>query len=349
MVVTGWSQPTIVTRPGSRSTSSYASRRAAAAGVLPLVESAAREADLSLVRPQPRGAPGQDQPGLARLLEERGQDAGVDVLHRRGVGLVDDGGPAEHPVRSDVVGHRTALAHGLERVEHPVEADPGPPRLRGGRPTAPGRRAARWPGAGSPGAAPVGTSPSRYRRPAALSAGADGRRTAGRAPRYALAAMTSPEDLQAQADALHWYHTIDLGNGVVTKGDSAQDDGTGDPPRRLRPQRPRHRGVGREVLVPGRAGRGDPGRRARPLRLGRRLRGPRRLLGRVHPARHAPRPVPGRDGLLAARPARDGAASSWRQPRWARRSSRWWPTSRPSTSTRSASSTSSSTSACCTT
>jgi len=37
--------------------------------------------------------------------------------------------------------------------------------------------------------------------------------------------MTSPGDLQAQADALHWYHTIDLGNGVVTKGDSAQDDG----------------------------------------------------------------------------------------------------------------------------
>ena len=25
--------------------------------------------------------------------------------------------------------------------------------------------------------------------------------------------MTSPGDLQAQADALHWYHTIDLGNG----------------------------------------------------------------------------------------------------------------------------------------
>ena len=39
--------------------------------------------------------------------------------------------------------------------------------------------------------------------------------------------MTSPADLQAQADALHWYHTIDLGNGVVTKGDSAQDEGTG--------------------------------------------------------------------------------------------------------------------------
>lgn len=35
--------------------------------------------------------------------------------------------------------------------------------------------------------------------------------------------MTTPAELQAQADALHWYHTIDLGNGVVTKGDSLQE------------------------------------------------------------------------------------------------------------------------------
>ena len=58
---------------------------------------------------------------------------------------------------------------------------------------------------------------------------AAGTALAGRSlvPRYALAPMTSPADLQAQADALHWYHTIDLGNGVVTKGDSAQDEGTG--------------------------------------------------------------------------------------------------------------------------
>ena len=35
--------------------------------------------------------------------------------------------------------------------------------------------------------------------------------------------MTSPEELQAQADAFGWYHTIDLGNGVVTKGISVQD------------------------------------------------------------------------------------------------------------------------------
>jgi tRNA (mo5U34)-methyltransferase len=35
--------------------------------------------------------------------------------------------------------------------------------------------------------------------------------------------MTSPEELQAQADAFGWYHTIDLGNGVITKGISVQD------------------------------------------------------------------------------------------------------------------------------
>jgi tRNA (mo5U34)-methyltransferase len=30
--------------------------------------------------------------------------------------------------------------------------------------------------------------------------------------------MITPQDLQAQADAHVWFHTIDLGNGVVTKG-----------------------------------------------------------------------------------------------------------------------------------
>jgi tRNA (mo5U34)-methyltransferase len=34
--------------------------------------------------------------------------------------------------------------------------------------------------------------------------------------------MTTPADLQAQADALQWYHTIDLGNGVVTRGNGVQ-------------------------------------------------------------------------------------------------------------------------------
>ena len=37
--------------------------------------------------------------------------------------------------------------------------------------------------------------------------------------------MTSPAELQAQADALQWYHTIDLGHGVVTKGIGVQPTG----------------------------------------------------------------------------------------------------------------------------
>jgi tRNA (mo5U34)-methyltransferase len=37
--------------------------------------------------------------------------------------------------------------------------------------------------------------------------------------------MTSPAELQTQADALQWYHTIDLGHGVVTKGVGVQSTG----------------------------------------------------------------------------------------------------------------------------
>lgn len=32
--------------------------------------------------------------------------------------------------------------------------------------------------------------------------------------------MNATEELQAQADALYWFHTIDLGNGVKTKGEA---------------------------------------------------------------------------------------------------------------------------------
>jgi len=32
--------------------------------------------------------------------------------------------------------------------------------------------------------------------------------------------MPPPSELQRQADALHWFHSIDLGDGVLTKGDS---------------------------------------------------------------------------------------------------------------------------------
>jgi tRNA (mo5U34)-methyltransferase len=39
--------------------------------------------------------------------------------------------------------------------------------------------------------------------------------------------VTTTEELQAQADAFGWYHTIDLGNGVVTKGISVQETSAG--------------------------------------------------------------------------------------------------------------------------
>jgi len=35
--------------------------------------------------------------------------------------------------------------------------------------------------------------------------------------------MTSPAELQTQVDTIGWYHTIDLGNGVVTKGIGVQE------------------------------------------------------------------------------------------------------------------------------
>ena len=35
--------------------------------------------------------------------------------------------------------------------------------------------------------------------------------------------MPDPAELQAQADSFAWFHTIDLGNGVRTKGVSDTD------------------------------------------------------------------------------------------------------------------------------
>ncbi len=32
--------------------------------------------------------------------------------------------------------------------------------------------------------------------------------------------MIDPDELQAKADAIEWFHTIDLGNGVHTRGQS---------------------------------------------------------------------------------------------------------------------------------
>src|ERR1700734_547684 len=38
--------------------------------------------------------------------------------------------------------------------------------------------------------------------------------------------MPNSQELQAQADAIPWFHTVDLGNGVVTKGVGVQDTGS---------------------------------------------------------------------------------------------------------------------------
>ena len=144
--------------------------------------------------------------------------------------------------------------------------------------------------------------------------------------------MTSPAELQAQADALAWYHTIDLGHGVITKGIglcrpagartspssggaacSTSAPGTGSSPS--------------WPSGPGPAGwlRSTTTRGASTSRHG----GP---LGRVHresgysPDRFARRPTSGNPTSLG------GGASSSPSPRSAPRWSRSWPTSRPSTS-----------------
>ena len=219
-------------------------------------------------------------------------------------------------------------------------------RRRDGRPRARAPRAPRWAGAGSPGAGPVGPSP-HANGGCRGSGAASGRGPAW--PGYALAPMTSPAELQAQADALALVPQHRPGPRRRHQGQQRAGDLGRRHPRRQRAQRARHRRLGREVLLPGRAGRGRPGGGPRPLRLGRRLRRPRGLLGGVHPERHAARPVARRDRLLAARTSRAAVASSSPPPRSGRRSSRSWPTSRPSTSTSSGRSTSCSTSACSTT
>ena len=204
------------------------------------------------------------------------------------------------------------------------------PRRRGAGPPG-GGRGITWGGTGR-------DIPARYRRPCCPSARRSdaGRSPDGpRAPRYALAPMTSPADLQAQADALHWYHTIDLGNGVVTKGDSAQDDGTGILPDVTGPQRARHRGLGRQVLVPGRAGRAPPGSSRSTTTRGASTSPPGAPTG-PSASRAACSPTSPATRRTSGSPTcRGGAGSNWPRRRWGRRSSRWWPTSRRSTSTRS--------------
>ena len=69
-VTRGWSQPRTVTTAGSMPTSSNVSRKAAVGGVLAGLPATTGEAHLAPVGPQAGGAPGEQDPGLAVLLEE---------------------------------------------------------------------------------------------------------------------------------------------------------------------------------------------------------------------------------------------------------------------------------------
>ncbi len=161
--------------------------------------------------------------------------------------------------------------------------------------------------------------------------------------------MTSPAELQAQADAFGWYHTIDLGNGVVTKGISVQETSAG--------------------VIPDVAGKSvlDIGAWDGKFSFLAEQHGASRVVALDHYAwgvdfvargayweecineRRAPGPVARRDRLLAARPA----GSAWLQLRrqGARLQGRAGGGRLParSTSTSWAGSTSCCTSACCTT
>ncbi len=115
--------------------------------------------------------------------------------------------------------------------------------------------------------------------------------------------MTSPAEVQAQADALYWYHSIDLGDGVVTKGASAQDKGAEIlPDVSARSVLDIGAWDGKYSFLAEQAG-ADRVVALDHYAWGIDFAAPRRVLGRVHRQRRLPRPVARRDGLLAARPA----------------------------------------------
>ena len=101
--------------------------------------------------------------------------------------------------------------------------------------------------------------PARYRRPARPPDPAHA--VARRVWRLATLSqpMTSPEELQAQADAFALVPHHRPGQRRRHQGYQRAGESAGRPPRRHRPQRARHRRLGRQVLVPGRAVRAPAG------------------------------------------------------------------------------------------
>ena len=158
-------QPSTVTRAPGRAPPPRTPPAGAARAVLAGIEAAAGEAHLAPVRPQRRGAPGEDQPGLARLLEERDQHGrsttrgglGRLVGQRRVIGQRDG---------LRCLGNRAGLALcGESRAQHRARPMPA----AGVRAGTSGAGASGTPGAagraGSPAVGPGGACPSGIDQP----------------------------------------------------------------------------------------------------------------------------------------------------------------------------------------
>ena len=300
MVSTGWIQPTSCARAGSRATPPpRALPRSARHGrVLLAVEAAAREADLALVRPHGRRAPRQDEPGLACYLPHHGENAHVHVGAPPDVdSLTRIAGPSTGS-DPDAAGHRAALAHEFESVEHTVRSpilvrrDSGTsPRVRG----SPGRQVAgrgiTWGGTG---------------RDISVTLPAKGTENARANSKDRGLATLSPHDVSGRVAGTGRHDRLVPHHRPRQRGRDQGHRRPGDRgrshPRCLGANGARYRCVGRKVLLSGREGRSDHVVALDHYTWGVDFVAQGRVLGRVRRERDLPRPVTRRDRLLAARP-----------------------------------------------
>ena len=223
IVMTGWSHPTTVTVEGSSSHLFEGLAQCAGRGVLAVVEPTTRKAHLAAV-----GAQG----GRTPVNTRRASPASSKHTAR----TAEFGRPTSNTADS-LSSPSPRGARPGRPLRAPIRVGPAASRASRTRPTP---RPARWAfvtpaqGAGRPGrhdsgrgitcGGPGAPSTSRYRR-------APNRQQATTKdalwPPLRCPAVTTPQELQAQADAFGWYHTIDLGNGVVTKGISVQETSPG--------------------------------------------------------------------------------------------------------------------------
>ena len=165
-------------------------------------------------------------------------------------------------------------------------SDPAPRRRpAGGRPS-------------GPAAAPDLRPKLNYYRPV--------RQTVPLARRVSVARRESPHSMSRDPELIErirahqFFHTMDLGDGLVTNGDSNPNDLLSSPglaARRARQVRARYRCLGRQVLLQGRSRRRRTGGGARPLRVAAQRAGPPGLLRRVRRQGAPARPRPHRPRL----------------------------------------------------